>query len=153
MKNSRLKQNWYILLIFVLSAAFIFASSFYSKNLAIAGGVGLFFLILTYLIARRSWRRDYFNALNLLSEKLSDSEKNALDNMALPAVLCSSDGSIIWYNSHFSAEFADKEKDSVLLQTYIGEKNVNDLFVKGKTFSEVDKRFFNVYSSSVKIKN
>lgn len=153
MKNSRLKQNWYILLIFVLSAAFIFASSFYSKNLAIAGGVGLFVLILIYLIARRSWRRDYFNALNLLSEKLSDSEKNALDNMALPAVLCSSDGSIIWYNSHFSTEFADKEKDSVLLQTYIGEKNVNDLFVKGKTFSEVDKRFFNVYSSSVKIKN
>ncbi len=153
MKNSRLKQNWYFLLVFVLSAAFIFASSFYSKNLAITGGVGLFIFVLVYLAVRNVWRHDYFNALSELSEKLSDSEKNALGSIILPAILCYSDGSVIWYNSHFSSEITVKAKDDVILQTYIGEKNTTDLFVEGKTFAEINNRFFDVYSSKVDIKN
>ena len=153
MKNSRLKQNAFFIMMFVFSAAFVFASSFHSKSLAIAGGVGLFVFIFIYLVVIRSWRHDYFNALSNLTERLSDSEKNALDSMSLPALLCYSDGSLIWYNEYFSSEFAMNVKKSNLLQSYIGEKNTTDLFLKGKVFSDINERFFNVYSSKVDIKS
>lgn len=154
MKNRRLKQNRFILLLFVLSAAFVIASAFYSKTLAILGGVGLFVFLLIYLFVKKSWKREYFDALSELADRLSDSDRNALDSMSVPVVLCYSDGTIIWHNRLFKSEIADySEKCDDQLDSYIGDSSVNDLFSVGSSFLRLKDKSFSVYSSTVNLKN
>ncbi len=154
MKNRRIKQNTFFIILFVLIAAFVIATSFYSKSLAIIGGVGLFVAILCFLTFKKFWHHNYFTMLSGLSEKLSDSEKNALDSMSLPSLLTYFDGSIVWHNKLFSSEisgYLEVENDN--LSVYINKDNLAELFKNGHTLIQVKDKFYTVYSSEVDIKN
>lgn len=152
MHNGRLKQNRFMFLLFALIAVFVIASAFFSKKLAIAGGIGVFVFLLIYLVVKRSWKREYFSNLSSLTDKLSDTEKNALESMTFPALLCYSDGSIVWCNKLFVADFAEsKDEHSCLLSDYIGDDSVKELFTDGNMFFSSDDRSYYVYSSNISV--
>ncbi len=154
MKNKHLKQNWFVLTVFVLSAAFIIAIYFYSKVLATIGGLGLLIFTALYLIVRRTWRKEYFDALSHLTDSLEDSEKNVLSTMSTPVLLCYSDGSFLWHNKFFHKDVASHpSKKNSVLSNYIGEENMKNLFSTGTAFAEIDGNSFSLYSSKVAFKN
>ncbi len=154
MKNKRLKQSWFLLTAFVLSAAFVVATSFYSKLLAIIGGLGLLFTYIGYIFIRKYWRKEHFYALSELTNHLDDNERNTLTSVNIPSLLCYGDGSILWYNDYFRKDIASlSERNSNFLGDYLNDVSVDALFSTGTTFSEIDEKAFSVYSSEVTLKN
>lgn len=149
MRNGRSKQNTFMFLLFVLTAVFVIASAFFSKKLAIIGGIGLFVFLLVYLALNSSWKRERFNSLSSLAEKLSDKERNALESMSVPVLLCYNNGSVVWCNKLFAADFAEKGEHGCLLTDYISDDGCKELFDEGKTFLSFNGRDYYVYSSDV----
>lgn len=154
MKNKRLKQSWFLLTVFVLSAAFVVATYFYSKVLAAVGGLGLLVIYIGYLVVRKYWRKEHFDALSELTKNLEDEESNTLTSMSMPALLCYADGSVLWYNNFFHKEIASlSERNSNFLGDYLSEVCVNALFSTGTAFAEIDENSYSLYSSKVTLKN
>lgn len=149
MHNGRLKQNKFMFLLFALTAVFVIASAFFSKKLAIVGGIGLLVFLLFYLAVRRSWKREYFSNLSALTEKLSDKEKNALETIPVPVLLCYADDSIVWCNKLFSDDFSEKCEHSCSLTDYITDEGYKELFDEGKTFLSFGGRDYYVYFSDI----
>ncbi len=154
MKNKRLKQSWFLLTAFVLSAAFVAATYFYSKVLSLIGGVFLLVIYIGYLVVRKYWRKEHFDALSELTKNLDTNESNTLTSMSMPTLLCYKDGSVLWYNNLFRKEIASlSERNSNFLGDYIDEVTVNTLFTTGTVFAEIDENSFMLYSSEVTLKN
>ncbi len=154
MKNKRLKQSWFLITAFVLSAAFVIATYFYSKTLAIIGGLGLFLTYSGYLIVRKYWRKEHFDAISELTNNLDADRRNVLTSMSMPALLCYSDGSLLWYNDFFKKDIASlSERNSKFLGDYLNDVCISSLFTTGTAFAEIDSNSYNLYSTKVSLKN
>lgn len=154
MKNKRLKQSWFLLTAFVLSAAFVVATYFFSKVLALIGGVFLLVIYIGYLVVRKHWRKEHFDALSELTKNLDTNESSTLTSMSMPTLLCYKDGSVLWYNNLFRKEIASlSDRNSNFLGDYLDEVSVNTLFTTGTVFCEIDEKSFVLYSSEVTLKN
>ena len=152
MKNKHLKQSWFLTTAFVLAAAFVIATYFYSKTLAIIGGLGLFLTYVGYLIVRKYWRKEHFDAISELTKNLDADSNNMLTSMSMPTLLCYEDGSVVWFNEFFRKEVASlSERNSKFLGDYLDEGCVQSLFTTGKAYAEIDNNCYTVYSSKVTV--
>ena len=154
MKNKRLKQSWFLITAFVLAAAFVIATYFHSKTLAIIGGLGLFLTYLGYVIVRKYWRKEHFDAISELTNNLDADRRNVLTSMSMPALLCYGDCSVIWYNEFFKKDIATlSERNSKFLGDYLDEGCIQSLFTTGTAYAEIDDNSYTLYSSKVTLKN
>ncbi len=154
MKNKRLKQSWFLITAFVLSAAFVIATYFYSKALAIIGGLCLILTYLGYLVVRKYWRKEHFDAISELTNNIGADERSVLTSMSMPALLCYSDGTLLWYNDLFKKNIASlSERNSNFLGDYLSEFSIDGLFTTGTGFAEIDTNSYNLFSTKVTLKN
>ncbi len=152
MKNKRVKQKWFFIAIFVLSAVFIALTAFYSKVLAISGGLVLVAFVTIYFIFRQRWKNEHFYILSEFAKGLDKKEKNSLMSLPSPVVLVYGNGEIIWHNEHFINDISTMfSKKSQYIGDYLNGFSFEELIKHGSAVVEYENGCFSLFLSKVSL--
>lgn len=152
MKNKQLKHKCFLAAVFVFSVAFVISTLFFDRKLAFIGGCAVLILTLVYFVQNKLWRKEYFETLSDLAQSLGDKDRHTLETLPVPAVLSSTNGSILWYNKSFGFAVADSlKKKSTFLGDYLQSTDLDKLFDSKSDIIEIEDRTFSVFVSDANL--
>lgn len=98
-----------ILLTAVLAAAV--AASFFLNRTVFYIELAVLVLVLGFVLVRlHRMKKDMMRYIERVAGHLNHAEQNALSQFPLPAVVCSAEGAVVWYNDSFRHQVMDGEE-------------------------------------------
>ena len=98
-----------ILLTAVLTA--VVAATFFLNRVVFYVELAVLALVLAYVLVRnRQLKRDMMRYVERVAGHLNHAEQSALAQFPLPAVVCSAEGEVIWYNDPFRHQVMNGEE-------------------------------------------
>ena len=104
----------------VIFAIAVSATSFYLDQKLIAyieAGLGIILAIIVYFAEKRNFS-DLKKTVSIVNSHIVEHDNQNVASVPLPFVICSADGSIVWYNDLFESEIiCDKELTNKQIRT------------------------------------
>lgn len=98
-------------------------------------GLGILLAILVYFAEKKNFN-DLKKTVEILNSHLVSNDDDRVSSIPLPFVVCSSHGSIVWYNELFETE--------IISEKGLTNKQINSFIPVGKLEDSVKSRSFNV---------
>ena len=118
------------------------------KRLAGCTGIACSFILGAYVIyIAKARKKAIVEYLQRITGDDADLSESLINNVPLPMVLCSVDGSIRWYNDRFASVFGGGDFEHDSLEKYFTALKWSDVlkFPKGKEINqEIGKRIYSV---------
>lgn len=132
----------------ILFSLAVSATSFYLNQNIIAYtelGLGLLLAVLVFFAEKKNFN-DLKKTVEILNSHIVSNDNDRVSSIPLPFVICSSNGSIVWYNDLFATEIiADKELSNKQINSFIPVEKLEDSIKKGSFNVSYNGKRYTVY--------